>query len=97
MQGFTFLFMYHKIRQFSKSVLERQEADYNVARAYHLLGLTHLAVPYYLNCLQMYFDLQETNSEENFTSEAALALQGLWAASGDMEKAREVTRKWLVL
>lgn len=97
MQGFAFLFTYYSIRQGSKSALERQEADYNVARAYHMLGLSHLAVPYYLRCLQLNFDVGEENSEESFTREAALALQGLWAISGDVENAREVTREWLVL
>lgn len=84
------------MRQGSQSALERQEANYNVGRAYHMLGLTHLAIPYYSRCLDRCFDRQEADNEENFVREAALALQGIWAASGNMEKAREVTQEWLV-
>lgn len=100
MQGFAFLFTYYDIRQGSNTILERQEAEYNVARAYHMLGLTHLAIPYYLRCLIMDEDVKKINlgtAAENFAREAAFALQGLWAACGDIDKAREVTGKWLVV
>ena len=100
MQGFAFLFTYYDIRQRSNTILERQEAEYNVARAHHMLGLTHLAIPFYLRCLGMDKDIEKINlggTAENFTREAAFALQGLWAASGDLDKAREVTEKWLVI
>jgi general transcription factor 3C polypeptide 3 (transcription factor C subunit 4) len=38
MQGFSFLFRYYDIRKESPKPEERQEAEYNVARAYHMLG-----------------------------------------------------------
>ncbi|KAJ3085898.1 transcription factor TFIIIC subunit tfc4 [Quaeritorhiza haematococci] len=41
MQGFTFMFRYYELRG------QNQEACYNVARAFHQIGLTHLAIPYY--------------------------------------------------
>ncbi len=100
MQGFAFLFAYHGIRQDSNVALEKQEAEYNVARTYHMLGLTHLAIPYYLRCLIMDAEVRSVNSSvqaENFTREAAFALQGLWVASGDVDRAREVTEQWLVI
>lgn len=99
-QGFAFLFTYYDIRRNSDITSEKQEAEYNVARAYHMLGLTHLAVQYYLRCLAMDADVQRTKcscATENFTREAAFALQGLWAASGDLDQARELTEKWLVI
>ncbi|KAH6582485.1 hypothetical protein BASA61_008515 [Batrachochytrium salamandrivorans] len=40
-QGFTFLFRYAELRD------KPFETDYNLGRAFHMLGLTHLAVPYY--------------------------------------------------
>lgn len=45
MQGMMFIFEYVKIRG------RCQESEYNMARAFHLLGLTHLAVPHYENVL----------------------------------------------
>ena len=100
MQGLAFLLEYYDCRQLSSTLSEKQEAEYNVAHAYHLLGLTHLAMPYYERCLAMSATAQPEGSsyrEEEFTKEAAFALQSFWAASGNMEKARELTKKWLVV
>ena len=99
-QGFAFLFAYYDIRNASESALERHEANFNVGRVYHMLGLTHLGVEYYLRCLEIGRHVQHIgpNGEfEDFTLEAAFALQGIWIASGDVDKAREVTEDWLVL
>ncbi|KAI8393461.1 uncharacterized protein BYT42DRAFT_551117 [Radiomyces spectabilis] len=45
MQGMMFLFEYRKLRG------PNQETEYNLGRAFHLLGLTHLAVPHYERAL----------------------------------------------
>lgn len=42
-----FIFEYAKIAKYN------QEAEYNIGRAFHLLGLTHLAVPHYEKALSM--------------------------------------------
>ena len=100
MQGLAFLFEYYDYRQMSARFSEKQEAEYNVAHAYHLLGLTHLAIPYYERCLAMSAAVQVEESDygaEDFAQEAAFALQSFWAASGNIEKARELTEKWLVI
>jgi general transcription factor 3C polypeptide 3 (transcription factor C subunit 4) len=52
MQGFAFLQRYYDIRNQSQHFIERQEAHYNMARAYHLVGLTNLAIPYYMKVLK---------------------------------------------
>jgi len=46
MQAFCFLFQYYGIRN------KNQEANYNLARAFHQLGLVHLALPFYERVLQ---------------------------------------------
>ena len=100
MQGFAFLFAYYNVRQHSNVVSEREEAEYNVARAYHMLGLSHLAIPYYERCLALAAQAHvvgHNDTTESYVREAAVALQGLWATSGDYQLAREVTEKWLVL
>ncbi|KAF6230208.1 hypothetical protein HO133_004547 [Letharia lupina] len=100
MQGLAFLLEYYDCRQRSSRSSEKQEAEYNVAHAYHLLGLTHLAIPYYERCLAMSAAAQVEESgcrAEDIAQEAAFALQNLWAASGNMEKAWEITEKWLVV
>lgn len=60
LQGFSFLFQYYDARLKAAgergepgTVVEmRQEAHYNVARSYDLLGLHHLAVEYYRRVLE---------------------------------------------
>ncbi|CEP19103.1 hypothetical protein [Parasitella parasitica] len=47
MQGMMFVFEYAKLAN------HNQEAEYNIGRAFHLLGLTHLAVPHYEKVLLM--------------------------------------------
>lgn len=100
MQGFSFLFEYYDLRKVSDVASERQECEFNVGRAYHMLGLTHLAIPYYERCLTISEEIQKTSggdAVEDFVTEAAYALQGIWAASGDAHWAQKVTEKWLVL
>ncbi|KAL9046528.1 MAG: hypothetical protein Q9214_000653 [Letrouitia sp. 1 TL-2023] len=94
--GFSFLFEYYKIRRASSIPAERQEAEYNVGRAYHLLGLPHLAAPYYGRCLAL--DAQIPPGGESFSTATALALQGIWAATGNMtQEALQLTGQWLVM
>ena len=99
MQGFAFLFTYYNIRQSSRLASEKQEAEFNVARAYHMLGLTHLAIPYYQQCLALSkaVKIESLDVAEDFAKEAATSLQQLWAANGDVNQALEVTETWLVL
>lgn len=100
MQGFSFLSSYYDIRQQSTAPCERQEADYNMARAWHMLGLTHLAVPYYQRCLDHGKNIQASCSDghaEDFTLEAAVALQGIWAMAGELDKARQLSEAWLIV
>ena len=97
MQGMAYLLEYYYCRQRSNRSSEKQEAEYNVAHAYHLLGLTHLAIPYYERCLALSKAVQVEGFGEDFAQEAAFVLQSFWAKNGNMEKAREVTEKWLVL
>ena len=52
-QGLSFLFKYLRRRETSKEPVERQEAFFNVGRAFHMLGLQHLAVDYYEQCLDI--------------------------------------------
>ena len=99
-QGFSFLMAYYDQRRKSEVAVERQEAEFNVGRAYHMLGLTQLAIPYYERCLSIsqQIEIMVVQSEvEDFTYEAAFALQGLWATNGKPELAHAVTKRWLVI
>ncbi|CAG8571855.1 4215_t:CDS:10, partial [Scutellospora calospora] len=57
MQGFTFLYNYYELKA------RNQEAEYNLGRAFHQLGLTHLAVPHYKKALELP-SLQEVLREQ---------------------------------
>jgi len=119
-QGFSFLFAYYDFRKVSQIPSERQEGEFNVARAYHMLGLTHLAIPYYERVLRISEEMGEGErgggeggdgakggdgreqerggaGGEDFATEAAFALQGIWAAGGEVDLAQKLTEKWLLL
>ena len=99
-QGFAFLTEYYEQRsQVEGTSYEKQEAEYNVARMYHLLGLVDLAIPHYEICLQFGSQIIEEGGgeSENFAYEAAFALQSHWATQGDFRRARDITHAWLVI
>lgn len=97
-QGLSLMLEYHECRQATGTLSERRESFFNMGRFYHMLGLTHLAVPYYERCLDLHNPMQQGSdgpASESFACEAALALQGIWAVNGDSHRAIEVTEKWL--
>lgn len=94
MQGLTFMFRYYDSRLLSSSLEERQEAHYNMARTYHTLGLTHLALPYYSKVL-CELEAKVESCREDLMYDAAFNLQLLYAMSGNFEVAKEISGKWL--
>lgn len=96
MQGLSFLFQYYDSRKESVWIEERQEAHYNIARAYHMIGLTHLALPYYTNVIQ---EIQNETSAtaEDLVRDAAYNLQTLYAMGGNFSIAKTITEDWLVI
>ena len=104
MQGLSFLFAYHDSRITSDLLSERQEATYNVGRMFHMIGLAHLAVKYYERCLEYSVEMEQQlvdnqcfQNREDFAPEAAYALQGLWAAAGNVGIAEGIVDRWMVL
>lgn len=99
-QGLSFLAVYYELRRESEQPSERQEAEFNLGRAYQMLGLAHVAIPYYERCLELSRIASEVGSEgltEDFAVEAAAALQGIWAGNGEQSVAQKITEEWLVI
>ncbi|KAI6873790.1 TPR-like protein [Hortaea werneckii] len=102
-QGLAFVYRYYQLRTADGLVGHIQEAEYNVARIWHLLGLTHLAVFGYEKVLALSGDVKaagkfEVDHEpEDFAKEAAFALQQIFALAGNEEAAQDITERWLVL
>ncbi|CAG8972020.1 hypothetical protein HYALB_00008305 [Hymenoscyphus albidus] len=113
MQGLTFIRRYYEHRKISDCLEERLEAHYNMGRTYHLLGLTHLALPYYwkvLNeevekCKEVGDGEREESGDgwkgekgqEELYKEVAYAVKTIYEAAGNMELARSVVREFLTL
>ena len=96
LQGIAFVFRYYNSRATSSRHAERQEAHFNVGRTYHMLGLGHLAIPYYWKCLNE--SSEGVNPErEDLVVEAAYNMQTLYAVSGNLELADNITKRWLVI
>jgi general transcription factor 3C polypeptide 3 (transcription factor C subunit 4) len=109
-QGLAFLNRYYELRTATGRAGDIQEAEYNVARMWHYLGLTHLAMPAYEKTLALsaqvqaerHLQVEAEASEpefetEDYSREAALALQNIYALAGNDEAARAITEEWLVI
>ncbi|OJJ47824.1 hypothetical protein ASPZODRAFT_131413 [Penicilliopsis zonata CBS 506.65] len=103
MQGLAFMHEYRRVRELPSSLpVERQEMEFNFARVWHSLGLTHLAVDGYTRALEWGGKIREDNNKgkglwEDFSVEAAVALQGIYALNGDLLAAKAVTERWLII
>jgi general transcription factor 3C polypeptide 3 (transcription factor C subunit 4) len=103
LQGFTFLFTYYDVRKVSEHQDQRIEANYNIARAYHMLGITNLAIPYYWKVLGEESKGKGRVGEASKADlppmllEAAFNLQGIYRTSGNLDLAKAVTEEWLVI
>lgn len=106
MQGLSFLYNYHDMRTRTGGMLERQEAEFNVGRTWHMLGLTHLAINSYEKAMALSKAVDDENKQkhlngqgaaENFAREAAFALMNIYAITGNDATARQITEEWLVL
>lgn len=106
-QGLAFLYRYYNLRTASGKASHLQEAEYNLARSWHQLGLIHLAMPAYDKVLSLSEkvqlesaqsdDLRVNEETEDFALEAAYALQNIYAVAGNEEAAQRITDDWLVL
>lgn len=96
-QGISFMRVYYESRSQSSRLEIRQEAHYNMARAYHMLGLVHLAIPFYRSVLDETSIDPERPTHEDLAVDTAYNLQVIYAMSGNHELADEVTRQWLVI
>lgn len=126
MQGLSFMHEYRRVREKPGTLLqERQEMEFNFARVWHTIGLSHLAVEGYNRVLELGVQIQQDHQTvvaaptgadgdvvmgeadqastkaqpfvEDFSREAAYALQCLHVLSGDVETAKAITEKWLVI
>lgn len=119
MQGLSFMQEYRRVREKSPIPQERQEVEFNFARVWQMLGLTHLAVLGYHRCLALSEEVEAERERfkkgknipvtagggasskdvwvEDFTREAAFALQCLYSFSEETKLAKEVTDRWLVI
>lgn len=75
-QGLAFLFRYYDLRVASGLACHRQEAEFNVARMWHYLGLNHLAVPVYEKVLALSEHVQAEAWSEEGRREAGIKEMG---------------------
>ncbi|KAF3210621.1 transcription factor TFIIIC subunit tfc4 [Orbilia oligospora] len=110
LQGIVFLQRYYKMRKESNDWFDRQEAEFNMGRAFHQIGLEHYAVVYYERVIQMSdewvnngkSDDEKAEEEQKFENgdlrwEAAYNLQLLYHTVGSDELCRGIAAKSLVV
>ncbi|EOD48131.1 putative 2-hydroxyphytanoyl- lyase protein [Neofusicoccum parvum UCRNP2] len=102
--NFSIAIAYYELRTKAGSALQRQEAEFNVARVWHMLGLFHLALPAYERVLALRGRVRaehakggpdEVGGWEDFSTDAAFAMQTILALTEDFQGARNLTNDWL--
>ncbi|KAH7591453.1 TPR repeat profile [Nakaseomyces glabratus] len=88
MHGLRYLKKYYSIRQSMYTRIERQEADYNMGRAYHMIGLVSKAIEYYKKVLDSYED-------SALKKHAAYNSMLIYQESGNLELANSIMEKYL--
>ena len=88
LHGLRYLYRYYDIRSTMYSELEKQEADYNVGRAFHLMGLTSIAITYYNRVLEDYKD-------EELKKHAAYNCVVIYQGSGNIKLANSIMEQYL--
>ncbi|UPX19168.1 uncharacterized protein EKO05_0009438 [Ascochyta rabiei] len=105
-QGLSFVYRYYDLRTRSGSATLQQEAEFNVGRIWHSLGLVTHALPSYERCIALSDSVTREAGEklqsgasrhEDFATEAAFAMQSIYAVSGNLTAASKVTHDVLVL
>ncbi|KAI8325363.1 TPR-like protein, partial [Martensiomyces pterosporus] len=96
LQGMAYIQRYAELRDF----IVTQEIAYNYARAFHHLGLSHLAVDYYQRVFDLPISLQPDDGGEDaevarrdLKQEAAYNLAAIYVSSGSVHLARDLLRK----
>ncbi|KAL3232644.1 Uncharacterized protein RNJ44_04560 [Nakaseomyces bracarensis] len=88
LHGLRYLYRYYDIRRSMYTEKEKQEADYNMGRAYHLIGLVSIAVDYYTKVLENY---ESTALKKHAAYNSILIYQ----ESGNMELANSLMERYL--
>ncbi|CAB4253322.1 similar to Saccharomyces cerevisiae YGR047C TFC4 One of six subunits of the RNA polymerase III transcription initiation factor complex (TFIIIC) [Maudiozyma barnettii] len=88
LHGLRYLYRYYDIRSTMYSELESQEADYNVGRAFHLMGLTSIAITYYNKVLTDYKD-------DKLKKHAAYNSIVIYQGSGNIKLANHIMEQYL--
>ncbi|XP_061760706.1 general transcription factor 3C polypeptide 3 isoform X2 [Nerophis ophidion] len=92
-QGFAFLWRYVDLRG------ECQESMYNLGRALHQMGLTHLAIHYYQKALQLPAQKLEGIAEDqvDLRRETAFNLSLIYQASGNIGMAHQLITTYCII
>jgi len=104
LQAMTFLFQYYRscYSQSNKypareGTAMKQQAEYNVARAFHQLGLFTFAVKYYTNALKLSEEFEGGLGKRDLKFEAAYNLNLIYCFAENYEAAKVISEKYLVL
>ncbi|GCF00945.1 transcription factor TFIIIC subunit tfc4 [Zygosaccharomyces mellis] len=88
LHGLRYIYRYYEIRSTMYTEIEKQEADYNLGRAFHLLGLVSIAVENYYKVLNSYED-------EKLKKHAAYNLVTIYQESGNTRLANSIMEIYL--
>ncbi|KAF1956642.1 TPR-like protein [Byssothecium circinans] len=105
-QGISFMTQYYELRTKDDVAIQCSEAEFNMGRMWHGLGLTTQALRAYERCIALSERVKQEAADkcrddafgvEDFATEAAFAVQTIYTLSGDFQGAKMVTESLLVI
>lgn len=83
MEGLSFMQQYRQIRGSSSIVQERQEVEFNFARVWQMLGLSHLAEQGFHKCLEIgeEIELQQQQLQRTKSHDDLQSRREVWVES----------------
>ncbi|EGC32939.1 hypothetical protein DICPUDRAFT_155061 [Dictyostelium purpureum] len=89
--AYSFIFKYANLRG------EGQETDYNIARAFHQLGIYNMAISFYNKVLDSNGKDDEEDKDQSLKCEAAFNLSLIYKTRGNVNLANQILKKYIVV
>lgn len=95
LQGISYILEYRDLRLEGSTKYEQQETEYNIARLFHMIGLTSEATIHYNNALKYHEEIEDEMYD--LLPDAAYNLSLIYNINGNSDLANEVTEKYLTI
>lgn len=95
LQGISYILEYRQLRLLNATVYEQQEIEFNMAKLFHMLGLTNEAIVHYNKVIEYHDDIEDI--DHDLLMEAVFNLTLIYNINGNSSMARDLSSTYLVI